>query len=45
MFQGGVVPKEDIPFSEKKGRGTWGGGVVKVGLGKEEGGGYDWDIK
>jgi hypothetical protein len=36
---GGVVPKEGLSFSEKKGREQWSERFIRVGLGREEGGG------
>jgi hypothetical protein len=40
MSQGGTVPKgEGLPFSEEKGREKWQEGLVRMGLGEEEGGG------
>lgn len=41
MCQGGVVPKGSIPFTEKKRRGECTEGLVKVGLGGEEGQGVE----
>ena len=40
-----MVPKGVSPFSEEKGKGQWVEGFVRVGLGREEGGDCDWNIK
>lgn len=44
MFQGGVVPKVGLTFSEKKRRGN-GEGIFKDRLGREEVAGCDWDAE
>ena len=40
-----MVPKGGLPFSEKKGKAQWEEGFVRVGMGREEGGGCDQDVK
>lgn len=45
MPQGRVMPKGDLPFSQEKGCGQCRNGFVRVGLGREEGMGCDWDVK
>jgi hypothetical protein len=45
MPQGGVVPKGGTPLLLGAGEGLVGEGFVRMVLGREEGGGCDWDVK